>query len=216
MDMEDCEFEFLMAGFPGCIGSTGASHIIMEVCTYRLRQMHLGYKLAHSARTYNMTVNYCCRILSTTKGHPARFNDKILVLFDDLINQLHDGKFDDVHKFTLMAFNREGEIIEFKYKGFYVIVDNGYLNWSVTVPPLKETNHRSEIRFSECLESLRKDTECAFVVLKERWRVLKAGIRFHGILTCDLVWLTCCALHNMLLEVDGLSKKWDQGVSTNW
>lgn len=98
MDMKDCEFEFLMAGFPGCIGSTDASHIIMVVCTYRLRQMHLGYKLAHTARTYSMTVNHRRRILNTTKGHPARFNDKILVLFDDLINQLHDGKFDDVHK----------------------------------------------------------------------------------------------------------------------
>ena len=115
-----------------------------------------------------------------------------------------------------MAFNREGEIIEVKYKGCYVIVDNGYLNWSVTVPPMKETNRRSEIRFSEWLESLRKDVECAFGILKGRWRVLKAGIRVHGILTCDRVWLTCCALHNMLLEVDGLSKKWDQGVSSDW
>ena len=70
--------------------------------------MNLGYKLAHTARTYNMTVNHRRRILNTTKGHPARCNDKTLVLFNDLINQLHDGKFDDVQKFTLMAFNQEG------------------------------------------------------------------------------------------------------------
>ena len=95
-ELKDNENEFLMAGFPGCIGSTDATHVIMEVCTYRLRQLHLGYKLAHTARTYNMTVNHRRRILNTTKGHPARFNDKTLVLFDLLVNQIHDGKFDDI------------------------------------------------------------------------------------------------------------------------
>ena len=104
MDMQDCEFEFLMAGFTKRIGPTEASHIIMEVYIYRLRQMYLGYILTHIARTYNMTVNHSHRVLSITKGHLVRFNDKILALFDDLINQLHSGKFDDVHKFTLIDF----------------------------------------------------------------------------------------------------------------
>ena len=75
--------------------------VIMEVCSYRLCQLHLGYKLAHTARTYNMTVNHRRRILNTTKGHPARFNDKTLVLFDLLVNQIHDGKVDDSKEVTL-------------------------------------------------------------------------------------------------------------------
>ena len=74
---------------------------------------------------------------------------------------------------------------------------------------MKETNSRSEIRFSEWLESLRNDVECAFGILKGRWRVLRAGIRVHGILTCDRVWLTYCVLHNILLEIDGLSENWE-------
>ena len=36
----------------------------------------------------------------------------------------------------------------------------------------------------------------------------KTGIRMHGILNCDKTWLTCRALHNMLLGVDGFSEKW--------
>ena len=51
------------------------------------------------------------------------------------------------------------EIIEVKYRGCYLIVDNGYLSWSVTVPPMKDSTSRAEIRFSEWLESLRKDVE---------------------------------------------------------
>ena len=36
-----------------------------------------------------------------------------------------------------------------------------------------------------------------------------AGVRLHGVNAADNVWLTCCALHNMLLEVDGLLLEWD-------
>ena len=78
----------------------------------------------------------------------------------------------------------------------------------MTVPPLKKSNMRSEIRFPEWLESLRKDVECAFGILKGRWRILKYGIRFHSVENCDRTWLTCCALHNMLLETDGLAEVW--------
>lgn len=45
--------------------------------------------------------------------------------------------------------------------------------------------------------------------------MLKSGIRLHGIYVVDQVWLTCCSLHNMLLEVDGFDKLWLQGVSTD-
>ena len=31
----------------------------------------------------------------------------------------------------------------------------------------------------------------------------------HSIESVDMIWATCCALHNMLLEVDGLDEPWD-------
>jgi len=57
-------------------------------------------------------------------------------------------------------------------------------------------------------------SECTFGILKGRWRILKTGVRLHSTQAVDRVWLTCCALHNWLLEVDGLDKAWD-GVSVN-
>ena len=45
-----------------------------------------------------------------------------------------------------------------------------------------------------------------------RWRILKSGIRVHGIEAADNIWFTCCALHNMLLNIDGLNKKWKKGI----
>ena len=94
-ELKLCEREFAMAGLPGCVGSTDATHVLLECCSFRIRQLHLGYKLAHTARTYNMTVNHRKRILSTTKGYPARFNDKTLVLYDDFVQSIHNNKYGD-------------------------------------------------------------------------------------------------------------------------
>ena len=215
-ELRDCETEFKMAGFPGCIGSTDATHIVTERCPKRLCQLHLGYKVACTARTYNITVNHRRRVLGTTTGHPARFNDKTLVLFDQFVQKVHNDRFDTSHTFTLKDFDSHGNIIEVKYSGCYLLVDNGYLTWSCTVPPLIECNRRSEARFSEWLESLRKDVECTFGIIKCRWRVLKTGIRLHGLLNIDRIWLTCLALHNALLDVDGLNEKWRDGVRSDY
>ena len=57
---------------------------------------------------------------------------------------------------------------------------------------------------------MRKDVDCVFGILKGWWRILKTGIRgVQGVEAVDKVWLTCCALHNWLLEIDGLDADWD-------
>jgi hypothetical protein len=81
---------------------------------------------------------------------------------------------------------------------------------------MKKTLDQREIRSSQWLESMRKDVDCTFGILKGRWRILKAGVRVHGVEKCDQIWLTCCALHNWLLDTDGLDKNWEQGVSSEW
>jgi hypothetical protein len=100
-----------------------------------------------------------------------------------------------------------------------LIVDNGYLNWSCTVPPFSVTNNIDEICWSKWLELMRKDVECMFGILKGKWRILKSGVRIYGVDSVDHVWFTCCALHNWLLEVDGLTEKWVGGIyklTSNW
>jgi hypothetical protein len=63
---------------------------------------------------------------------------------------------------------------------------------------------------------MRKDVECTFGILKGRWHILKAGICVHGIDIADKIWLTCCVLHNMLLDVDSLDEHWSAGIPSDW
>ncbi len=47
---------------------------------------------------------------------------------------------------------------------------------------------------------------------------MKSGVHLHSTESVDRVWLTCCALHNWLLEVDGLDQPWDgvNATTTEW
>jgi hypothetical protein len=208
--------EYEKAGLPGCIGSMDATHILLEKVEYRLRQSHVGFKSSHTARSYNITVNNRRRILATTTGHPARWNDKTVVLFDNFVVALNEGTTLQDVTFELYDVDACGSVFKQKYAGALLIVDNGYLNWSTTVPPMKTSTSRTNIRFSQWLESIRKDVKCTFGILKGRFRILKSGIRLVGQESADKIFLTCCALHNWLLNEDGLNKAWEDGVLSDW
>ncbi len=90
-DAREHSSEYAMAGFPGAIGSTDATHIMLERVAYRLRQTHIGFKMSQASRTYNITVNHRRQILATTTGHLAQWNDKTLALFDNFMTDLKDG-----------------------------------------------------------------------------------------------------------------------------
>ena len=106
--------------------------------------------------------------------------------YDHLACGLRDGKLYDDIEFQLLEKTSSG-IITRKYKGGWVIVDNGYLPWPTMIPPFKAYVCWSEFCFSKWIESMRKDVECTFGILKGRFRVLKTGIPLHGIEVCDKV-----------------------------
>ena len=198
---------FEMAGMPGCIGSTDATHVVMERCTWRLRNSHLGAKSSHTTKAFQITVDHKRRILASTGGLPGRWNDKTVVRFDDFVTALHEGKILRDVEYTVAGQ---------KVRGAWLVVDNGYLAWPETIPPFKTTTSVAALRWSKWVEAIRKDVECTFGILKGRWRILKTPIRIHSHLTIDNIWFTCCALHNMLLDIDGLKDGWEAGVHSDY
>jgi hypothetical protein len=133
-----------------------------------------------------------------------------MVCLDQFISGVRDRYLLQDNDFELLDYDLLGNVISVKYKGVYVIVDNGYLQWLCTVPPFTVTSDMDEIRWSKWLESMRKYVECTFGILKGRWCILKSGICLQGVDAVDKIWLTCCALHNWLLEIDGLNAKWSE------
>lgn len=78
---------------------------------------------------------------------------------------------------------------------------------------MKVTTFEKEWHMSHWLESLRKDVECTFGILKGRWYILKSGTRLQGVKVSNKIWKTCCALHNWLLEVDVMDDDWTRSDS---
>ena len=175
-EIADSSYEFFIAGLAGCIGSQDATHVGMNKCHYKLKQFHDSFKLPMPSRTYNMTVNHRRRILSTTHGSPGRWNDKTLQLYDELSTKLRSGECYGDLKFFLWERDGNGGYKKVDYEGAWLVVDNGYLRWPTMVPPMKAYTTYSEMRFSRWVESMRKDVECTFGILKGRFRILKTGV----------------------------------------
>ena len=78
--------------------------------------------------------------------------------------------------------------------------------WRVLIEPTKYPVTREDTMFSKWLESVRKDVECFFGRVKGRFRILKLPLLFRHKHEIDDMWFTCCILHNLLHECDGLDK----------
>mmetsp|Transcript_3200 Transcript_3200/g.4939 ORF Transcript_3200/g.4939 Transcript_3200/m.4939 type:complete len:89 (+) Transcript_3200:521-787(+) len=85
--------ELVEAGLHGVLGSTNATHFGMWHCPYGYQNCHDFFKLDMPTMTYNFTVQHGQNILSATRGHPVRENDKTLILYNALaVVGLNKGK----------------------------------------------------------------------------------------------------------------------------
>ena len=141
------------AGFSGCVASSDATHVPIINCRFGLKQSHLGWKLSTTARTYNISVTGTRRILSSTGGHPSRWNDKSIVMFDDFLTSVKDGNILDDVTFTLYEYDSNRNIIKRNYSGAWVLVDNGYHSWSTMICPYKLDTSIQNIRWSQWVSS---------------------------------------------------------------
>jgi len=95
------------------------------------------------------------------------------------------------------------------YQGAWLAVDGGYQKAACFINPMHNRFAFPEVVFSEWLESVRKDVECAFGILKIRFRFLRNPVIYQDAEILSNAFKTACMLHNMLLEYDGLNE-------TNW
>jgi hypothetical protein len=51
-----------------------------------------------------------------------------------------------------------------------------------------------------------------FGILKGRFRFIRHGILLQSQEKVDTIFFTCCILHNLILEADGLDKRWEENV----
>lgn len=98
------------------------------------------------------------------------------------------------------------------HKGLCAINDGGYHNWLHTISGWKprDAPDLTRSRAGARMESIRKDAECTYGIMKKRHRILKVPSLRHNIMSLDIIARCCGVLHNMLMAYDGLDKLGDE------
>lgn len=78
----------------------------------------------------------------------------------------------------------------------HVITAGGYLDWRCLQRPRSDDESPAVKRWSGHVESMRKDVERSFGILKGRWKVLKVPSQLSDLEKLDNTFRTCCLLHN--------------------
>jgi hypothetical protein len=92
-------------------------------------------------------------------------------------------------------------------------VDGGYNKEAFLVDPMSQGCGRNEIIWSEWLESIRKDVECTFGMLKQRFRFFLNSIQYHSFFLIENAFKCACMLHNMMITYNGMDIfEWEKTV----
>ena len=174
-EMENVSGLYAASDFPGCIGSTDCVHIRWEKCPSVWATAYRNGKHSFTSIAYEMTVTHSKKFQATTTGHYGTTSDRTIVKFDGLVQKVRSEK-----RYTNAEYELQiGPNKWIREKGVYLLVDGGYHKWRIMQCPIKHTAEMDEIRWSEFAESIRKDVECLFGILKKRFQLLKVGINWH-------------------------------------
>ena len=156
---------------------------------------------------YSCTVDHQRKILGVTPSNFGARNDKTIVRLDTYITEVRNELINQGIEFELFVI--EDKV---RMKGVYYLCDGGYHRWTCMIPPFRHTSSRADRLWSKWVESVRKDVECCFGILKGRFRILRSGIVLQSQTAIDNVFFTCSIPHNRILEADGLDTRWEQNV----
>lgn len=208
-ELEEVTGLYSASGFPGCVGSTDCVHIRWEMCPSVWSSAFRNGKHSYASIAYEMTVSHSKKFQSTTTGHYGTTSDKTIVKFDGFVSKVRYDK-----RYTDAEFKLQVGVDQWiTEKGLYLLVDGGYHKWRIMQCPMKHTVDEDRSRWSEFAESIRKDVECSFGILKKRFQLLKNGITWHRKSDIDNAVFSCVILHNMLHEFDGYDEMWENEIN---
>ena len=195
-ELEEVMGRYRDVGLPGAMGSVDVVHCKWSRCPAGDFNRAKG-KEGYPTLAFQCISDFDRRINGIFGPQWGTRNDKHIVKLDPNVKQIRAGWYKDVEWCYYAA---DGTVQT--DTGAYLISDNGYLRWPITICPFMHAQKTTcEGYFSTNLESVRKDVECVFGILKKRWKILDYGFKHRSIKTCSDIFATCCCLHNVMLEM---------------
>ena len=170
---------FAKVGLPGCVGSMDCTRIKWSMCPARQRWSHVG-KEGFPTKVYLVIVDHDKRVQYVSSSFKGSCNDVQICQNDPVCLAILNGSLELV-EYDL--YNEFGEL--YHAKGGYILVDGGFVNSIVFQEPEKFRMTRDSVLFAEWMESVRKDVECFFGIIKIRWWWFRNGVCYHSTETLD-------------------------------
>jgi hypothetical protein len=208
-DIRDNLLLYAQLGLPGCIGSLDCTHLHWRMCPIELTNYCHSKRYPFPTVAFQVSVNHQRKILSVGELFYGGHNDKTINRYDAFVNDVKDKKLFQDETFKLFSLNGSESIV----KGVYFLSDNGYTESEHFIMPSKIYVSSKEMYWSEWIESVRKDVECTFGLLKTRFRIIWNGILYHDKVIIEQIFLCCCMLHNIILGYDcNSTSDWEHDV----
>lgn len=202
--------EYNMLGLPGCLGSIDCTFIGWDRVSANLKNIYTGDK--GQGLLFEVIVTHFKRIIHVGDSIPATINDKTSVKYSKYVTLLKENKIYNNISYRIFVSMDETECIELS--NCYLICDGGYLEWTVLMTGFGPSSDPIKYKFTDWLASVRKDVECCFGILKNRFRFLKNVVTLQKREDVENSFVTCCIIHNLILQFDGLDILWESDI--NW
>ena len=162
-------------GLPGCCGSMDVVHVKWSSCPTGDHNRAKG-KADHPTLAFSCITDYNRRIIGIFGPQFGTRNDKEIVKVYPNIHHVRTGWFKDV---SWQYYDEDGRVK--KERGAYLICNNGYHRWPISISPYANADCASrEGYFSTNIESVRKDVECTFGILKKTLENFEQWILLSG------------------------------------
>ncbi|KAE8999521.1 hypothetical protein PR001_g19035 [Phytophthora rubi] len=178
-------------GFPGCIGSLDCMHWAWEMCPTALKGQLSG-KEGKPTVVLEVVADQHMWISHFFFGCAGSNNDINIIDRSPLLNNhvIRHGLYDS---FTYVAAGKE-------FHQLYYLVDGIYPPYACFVATIRHPNTQKERLYAKRQESMRKDVERTFGVLRSKFRILKLPSRIWFGKDMLYVMKACVIIHNMIIE----------------
>lgn len=194
-ELEPILAEYQSKDLPGAGGSIDVVHVKWSTCPAGDFNKCKG-KESFPSLACQCISNHGRRILGIAPVQYGARSDKHIVRLDPIVHLIKNAWYKEV-EWTHFDITGESKTS----KGVYLICDGGYLRWKTLICPYRGApEHGRRGYFNTNLESIRKDVECTFGILKKRWRILDYGIHYTDMAYCEQIFVVCAMLHNMMVD----------------
>jgi Plant transposon protein len=182
-------------GFPGCLASWDCKHFNWKNCPMRLAGQYKGHseggkktiilEAIADHRKYFWAVNF---------GDAGSLNDLNVLDKSSIIGAMLSGELRiDIEPYTINGNDRDW---------MYYLVDGIYPEWAIFVSTCSTdaTRDPKKKKFATVQERVRKDVECAFRILVQRYHILQRPLRNWDFEDLDALVKCCIIIHNMIVE----------------